>query len=124
MIATIVKQRLFIFISLLLHPLSVFAHGGELNFLGPQLMQYFALLLLTIFLATPGNRWMSFFVVLLIYPVVFILVAIMILNTAFPNPDQALVYVMYAVSGLTVMLLIVLRLLHKPKIEANKYEVS
>ena len=121
---TVTMKCVLTALGFLLIPLPACAHGGELNFLGPQLMQYFALLLLTIFLATPGNRWISFFVVLLIYPVVFILVAIMILKTAFPNPDQALVYVMYAVSGLTVMLLIVLRLLHKPKIEANKYEVS
>ena len=119
---SVTSKCLFIFLSLLLIPLPAIAHGGELNFFGPQLMQYFALLLVTIILATPGNRWMSFFVVLMLYPVVFIVLGIMVLYVS-SIPVQALVYMMYAVWGLSLVALIQMRIMHKAKLVAKPESV-
>lgn len=65
---------------------------------------------------------MSFFVVLMLYPVVFIVLGIMVLYVS-SIPVQALVYMMYAVWGLSLVALIQMRIMHKAKLVAKPESV-
>jgi len=110
-----VKHRLATSLGLLLFPLSALAHGDALIFMATHMMLYFALLLLTLFLAVSGKRLLSFVVVLFAYPAVFMLVAV-VTYQLFPNSshaDEAWAYVMYGVWGLSLVALIQMHIKHK-----------
>ena len=115
MISAVVKQRLFTFLSLFIIPLPAFAHGDALIFMGTQMMLYFALLLLTLFLAVSGKRLLSFVVVLFAYPAVFMLVGVAgyQLFPSATHADEAWAYVMYGVWGLSLLALIQIHIKHK-----------